>query len=471
MRLSEIVKVLEPCLVDKTAADDAQICGMAYDSRCVKRGNLFACIRGENTDGHLYAGKAEASGAACVLCEQKIEGVGIPQIVVRSTLKALMLLAHAWRQKTQARVVGLTGSCGKTTAKEMLAGILSLHGKTAKSLVNYNNQLGMAHGILNTDGDEAFWVFEAGISNPQDMDELGTMLEPDYALILNVGSGHTEGLGDMGVAWHKSRLLVHMAEGGCGIVSADYPDLVWKAMATHRSPLVLFSSKKGDIAGENSCANFASYLGENAQGEGTYKLVLEGRETTLTCPLAAAYAAENICAVSLTAHLLGVPLATIKQGLAAFHNPAQRFCRKKLGAHIVIDDTYNANPLSMQRMLEAASALGKPLVCLLGEMRELGALAESAHRELGERLATMAVPYIFWKGGHMEDVRLGLEKGGYTGTFTEITSCHLKERLGELLQTAFAQGGITLLAKGSRANALEKELAVAEEVLGGQDVL
>ncbi len=471
MRLSEILAVLEPDLVryHGHGQEDTAVCGMAYDSRQVEPGNLFACIKGETTDGHLYATKAAERGARLVLCEREIEDLSIPQLVVRSTLSSLMHLAHAWRRHTQAKVIGLTGTCGKTTAKEMLAAILALHGKTAKSLVNHNNQLGMAHGILNTQGDEQFWVFEAGISTPQDMDELGSMLEPDYALILNVGPGHTEGLGDMGVAWHKTRLLTHMSEGGVGIVSADYPDLVWKAMGTHRTPLVFFSAKAGEINGKNDCANFAQYLGENEEGLGKYRLVLEGSASTLLCPLAASYAAENICAVAVTSHLLGVPLSTIAQGLAHFENPPQRFRRKTLGKHLVIDDTYNANPLSMQRMLAASAAYGKPLVCLLGEMRELGREAQTCHRELGKSLAEIAPALIFWKGGHACDVEQGLRQAGFSGDFVVLEdTAKAKERFRELLKETTFERGLTLLAKGSRANALEQELAVLEEVLQGE---
>ncbi|MBO4336119.1 MAG: UDP-N-acetylmuramoyl-tripeptide--D-alanyl-D-alanine ligase [Desulfovibrio sp.] len=469
MRLAEILAVLEPCLVRCLGEGDPQVRGMAYDSRQVEPGNLFACFVGETSDGHQYAAKAAESGARLVLCEREIEGLAVPQIIVRNTLKALMLLAHAWRKQCQAKVIGLTGTCGKTTAKEMLAAILALHGKTAKSFVNHNNQLGMAHGILNTEGDEQYWVFEAGISNPHDMDELGSMLLPDYALILNIGPGHTEGLGDMGVAWHKTRLLTHLSEGGVGIVSADYPELVWKAMGTHISPLVFFSAQAGAIGGKNDCANFCQYLGENEAGQGRYRLVLEGSESTVLCPLAASYAAENICAVALTCHLLGLPLATIQAGLANFENPPQRFRRRKLGRHLVIDDTYNANPLSMQRMLMAAHALGKPLVCLLGEMRELGREAEACHRELGRQLAALAPSLIFWKGGHGADLKQGLTSAGYSGPLLMLDgSVDVARSLADFLQKADKRDGITLLAKGSRANALEQELALAEEVLQGE---
>ena len=135
MRLAEILTVLEPCLVRSLGEGDVQVDGMAYDSRKVEPGNLFACLAGETSDGHLYAAKAAESGARLVLCEREIAGLVIPQIIVRSTLKALMLLAHAWRKQSQAKVIGLTGTCGKTTAKEMLASILTLQGKTAKSFV------------------------------------------------------------------------------------------------------------------------------------------------------------------------------------------------------------------------------------------------------------------------------------------------------------------------------------------------
>ena len=108
-------------------------------------------------------------------------------------------------------MVGITGSAGKTTVKELLAHVLSRRGKTACNALNLNNQVGMPLCMLKTDGDEDFWVFEAGISHEGDMDELGAILKPDLALILNVGAAHTEGLGERGVAWHKSRLLAHLA--------------------------------------------------------------------------------------------------------------------------------------------------------------------------------------------------------------------------------------------------------------------
>jgi len=229
MRLSfeEIVRA-----VDGSAVAGAAPCGIVEgvgtDSRAVKPGSLFVCIPGETFDGHDFAVKAIEAGAAALLVSRNpFDAVPpVPLILVEDTVKALGKLAHCWRERLgETRVIGLTGTAGKTTVKELLAQVLSRCGLTAKTHMNLNNQIGLPLSMLAATGEEAFWVMEAGISHPNDMDELGAILEPDLALILNVGPGHAAGLGDRGTAHYKSKLLAHLAPGGTAIISADYPDL------------------------------------------------------------------------------------------------------------------------------------------------------------------------------------------------------------------------------------------------------
>ena len=429
------------------------------DSREAAPGALFVCVPGARVDGHDFAVSAVERGAGAVLASRplpEVAALGAPVFVVPDTVRALGRLAAHWRDKTAAKVVCVTGTAGKTTLKETLAAILAEHGKTARTPLNHNNQIGMPCAVLDTDGDEAFWVMEAGISHEGDMDELAAILRPDLGLILNVGPGHTEGLGGRGVAWHKARLLAHLAPGGTALVSADYADLVAEAEATGIKP-VYFSAAGGD-------APYSARIGE---GAGNFQLELAGEGLTAATPFRGAFGAENAIAAAGAAHLLGLDAEEIRRGFAAATLPPQRCARKELGRWRVIDDTYNANPLSMRRMLEAAAAEARaaslPLVVVLGEMGELGAESAGHHEDLGRLLGELGVAAIFWKGGHGGDVRAGLAAThpDAARVWTEVKG---SEDFAAAWQAPgdFPAGGL-LLFKGSRANRLEELLAALEE--------
>ncbi|MBO4368898.1 MAG: UDP-N-acetylmuramoyl-tripeptide--D-alanyl-D-alanine ligase [Desulfovibrio sp.] len=459
---------------EKDTGNDVFVTSVFYDSREVQDGALFVCIKGETNDGHDYAEKAMEKGARVLLVERKLP-LSLPQIVVKNSIEALGRVAHAWRKRTRAKVIGITGTCGKTTLKDMIAHVLSSSGKTAKSLRNHNNQLGMASGMLNTDGDEDFWVFELGISHPNDMDELASILEPDIGVILNVGAGHTEGLGDMGVAWYKTRLLLHLAQDGKGLVCADYPELVWKAMGTHVSPLYFFSGKEGvvdqtaDKADISQSSSFAYWLSDTPEGKGRYRVFCEGTYHDIVAPVCGAYGAENVMATVLVARLLGLSIDCVIKSLPDLSLPEQRFNRKDLGSYHIIDDTYNANPLSMQRMLDAAKniACDRPLILVLGEMRELGKESSHFHQQLGAHLAALMPKAIFWKGGEGDAVKKGyLQKGGAAPFIPVDDADDFITRFIDLEKEGLISSqGATLLFKGSRANQLEKLIASFEKAV------
>ena len=303
MRLSfeEIVRA-----VDGSAVAGAAPCGIVEgvgtDSRAVKPGSLFVCIPGETFDGHDFAVKAIEAGAAALLVSRNpFDAVPpVPLILVEDTVKALGKLAHCWRERLgETRVIGLTGTAGKTTVKELLAQVLSRRGLTAKTHMNLNNQIGLPLSMLAATGEEAFWVMEAGISHPNDMDELGAILEPDLALILNVGPGHAAGLGDRGTAHYKSKLLAHLAPGGTAIISADYPDLAREARAV-RQELVFFSTSGRQVDYR------AAYVVPAGEDKGLFRLWLDGVSIDVEAPFRGAFGAENVIAVAAVAHRLGL---------------------------------------------------------------------------------------------------------------------------------------------------------------------
>ncbi len=457
MRLSleDIVRAVGGSLVAGASMPAGPIVGVGTDSRAVAPGSLFVCIPGETFDGHDFAGKAAEAGAAALLASRNpFDGVPpVPVVLVDDTVAALGRLAHDWRKRLgpDTRVVGLTGTSGKTTVKELLAQVLGRRGKTAKTRMNLNNQIGLPLSMLAADGDEAFWVMEAGISHPNDMDELGSVLEPDFGLILNVGPGHAAGLGDRGTAHYKSKLLSYLAPGGTAVVSADYPDLVREARAV-RQELVFFSTTGRQVEYR------AAYVVPAGEDKGLFRLWLDGVSVDVEAPFRGAFGAENVIAVAAVAHRLGLTAEEIAAGFVGAVLPKQRFACSRVGGWMVIDDSYNANPLSFSRMLDAAAEMAgdrsdRPLVCVLGEMGELGPLAEDEHRELGRHVAELKPRLVCWKGGHRDDFEAGLKAGRYNGVFCPVASA--EDMLKGLAACGLDGGGGVILFKGSRSNKLE----------------
>ncbi len=457
--------------------------GANMDSRLVKPGDVFVCIGGTRVDGHDFAVQAVSAGAMAVIAERDpFAGceAPVPVLLVKDSIKAIGLWAAAYRAQTKAKVIGITGTAGKTSVKEVLAAVLAVRGATSRNHSNMNNQIGLPLSMLNAGLDDAFWVMEAGISAHHDMDELGAILQPDLAIILNVGMGHLSGLGDKGVAYYKSRFLAWLQKDGLGLVSADYPELA-RESAAHKRRLLHFSTRRSDV--EYS----ASYLGPASAATGRYNVSLRGGHYEMTAPFRGNFGSENVAAIAGAAHLLGLGPKEIALGLAGAALPKQRFYCSSLfytgastnngacagnGEWVLIDDSYNANPLSTGRMLETAAEmsreLSRKLVLVMGEMLELGEESEAAHREIGRKMAMADL--ICWKGGQAEAVEQGLKEAGCKGRFMRVGSAdEFREVLRGLGEDEMLTGGVALF-KGSRGNRLEELAEVFKEKFKGQPI-
>lgn len=431
---------------------DGQFDSVSTDSRKVRPGQLFFCLRGDNFDGHDYAAQAAASGAAALVADRPLElTTPCPVLLVADTLMALGRLANAWRGQSRATVIGVTGTAGKTTVKELLAGILSRLGPTAKSHKNFNNRVGLPLNILATTGQEQYWVMEAGISEPGEMELLGRILEPDMAVITNVGPGHLSGLGDVtGVATNKSRLLAYLKPGGRAFINIDCPDLV-------RESRLITDQVYGFSGADENAFYYGAYLGPaGTAGSGTGRFLLRfGAESlVLTLPRRGRFWAENFIAAAGAAHMLGAALEQIRDGLEEAEFPEQRFMCRQIGGWLIMDDAYNANPLSMRAALQAASemALGRDLVCVMGEMRELGQEAADLHHHLGLEIAACGCQAVLWHGGFKDQVRAGLAQGRFGGRFCSFGDLDsFRQAWSDLGMPAGA-----VLVKGSRANRLDE---------------
>lgn len=448
---------------------DTPLCGVSIDSRKLKPGELFFCIPGENFDGHNFATAAALAGAAAIVAEkEKVaedflsgpEGREVPVLRVDAAIPALGRLARFWRDRATAKVVAVTGSAGKTTVKELLSRVLEEAGDVARNPMNLNNQIGLPLSMLAASGEEKYWVMEVGISLPEDMVVLGEILCPDIALVLNVGPAHLSGLGDRGVAHYKAQLLSFLTKGGTGLINADYSELVNEARR-HYSDMVLFTSQGRDVPYSGG------YIGQDQDGLGRYRLHFEGKSFQVKAPLLGAVGAENVTAVAAVAHILGLGEEMIARGLAAAKLPAQRFSQNRAGKWLVVDDSYNANPLSCERALSAAAELasGVPLVLVMGEMGELGAVAGDLHRELGKFMAEIRPRAIFWKGGYLEEIKEGLGLGDWPGEVLFLTD---DAAFAELFAGFKLSPGV-ILFKGSRLNKLERLVEIFKREMGHEE--
>lgn len=458
LSLSEIAHCLDLC------APDVEICGVAIDSRKIKPGDLFVCLPGERVDGHDYAPKALEAGAAAILAQRPLSSCSAPVLIVPDTEKALGKIAAWWRKKTKAKVICITGTAGKTTLKETLAAILTLAGKTAYTKGNENNQLGLPLTILSADGDEAYWLLEAGISHAGDMEYLGKIAQPDLAIILNVGAGHTAGLGDHGVAWHKTRLLTCLAPQGTALINADYPDLLTETTRLGID-FKCFRSKPGWCT-----------FGLIEQDQGVFNIDMNGSKESFATPFNGAYGSELALAAVGAATLLGIGADTIQAGFSSTVLPGQRYQRSQAGAYTIIDDTYNANPLSMRRMLEAAAQEARnadlPLIAVLGEMGELGDLAPVEHIQLGKFLALIKPAAVFWKGAWFNEIAKAM-----TGADADMETYRQMGIMPLSTPEEFTNTWAALpekalvFFKGSRANKLEDFLEAFRKKQEIKDVL
>jgi UDP-N-acetylmuramoyl-tripeptide--D-alanyl-D-alanine ligase len=444
------------------AVGDRNVLSFSQDSRALTPDSVFVCAKGEQVDGHDFAAAALEKGAIALIVERDpFAGLApVPLFLVENSLAAITALAAERRRqaaRTGVKVVGITGTAGKTSLKEVLAAVLGTRARTAKNFMNMNNQWGLPLSMLNAAEDAVFWVLEAGISRAKDMDELAGLLQPDLAIILNVGPGHLSGLGDRGVAYYKSRLLAHLAENGQALLNADYPDLM-RESAAYPVPRKLFSSV-------NSGVDFyAAYAGPAGATAGCYLVQTAGQENIeVTAPFRGAYGAENVAAIVGAATLLGLSRDEIKAGMSGAALPRQRFNCRIFENTLLIDDSYNSNPLSAARMLDSAAEIALehklPLFLVMGEMLELGEEASPVHLELGKNMAASGAQAVIWKGGRSEDVRQGLDEAGFKGGFASAQDTEeFRVQMSRLLKKSAGRGAV--LFKASRGNRLEQFVEV-----------
>jgi UDP-N-acetylmuramoyl-tripeptide--D-alanyl-D-alanine ligase len=430
---------------------DVPLHGVSTDSRTLQAGDLFIPLRGERFDGHDYLNQAVRHGAAACLSEEVVAGLTIPVIQVRDTLQALGDLAHAVRQRFSGPVIGITGTSGKTTTKEMLAAILARTGSGLKSAGNFNNLVGVPLTLFGLRPVHCWAVIEMGMSARGEIARLAQIAAPQVGIITNVGAGHLEKLGGIsGVARAKGELFIHLPAGGTAIVNADDPQI---------GQLPLANGVRRLLFGTGTDAQVRATAIAAADGVVSFTLHLPGAEAPVLLPLPGRHNVQNALAAAAAAWALEVPMDDIVAGLAEFKPcPGRMELIELPGDLLVLEDSYNANPLSMRAALDTLDDLGRPgrRIAVLGDMLELGQAARELHFEVGTLVARQA-DWLFTLGELAREIAAGAEANGLAAEriVTSDTVGELLDRLRPILRP-----GDRLLIKGSRGMRMERVSAL-----------
>jgi UDP-N-acetylmuramoyl-tripeptide--D-alanyl-D-alanine ligase len=426
---------------------DVMVQGFSTDSRTLQAGDLFIALRGERYDGHDYIAQAVRHGAAACLSEEVIAGLSIPVVQVRDTLAAMGDLAQSLRRRFSGPVVGITGTSGKTTTKEMLAAILARTGPGLKSSGNFNNLIGVPLTLFGLSPEHRWAVIEMGMSARGEISRLTQIGEPAIGIITNVGAAHLETLGGIsGVARAKGELFIHLPAGGTALVNADDPQICQLPVANGVHRVLFGSAPEAQVRASAVTA---------VDGSVHFTLHLPGIDIPVQLPLPGRHNVQNALAAAAAAWVLAVPAADIAAGLAEFRPcPGRMELLELPGDLVILEDSYNANPMSMRAALDALHDLGRPgrRIAVLGDMLELGEAARDLHRDVGALVAERA-DWLFTLGELAREIAAGAVDHGLPEERV-VAATTLDELLGRL--SAVLQPGDRLLIKGSRGMRMER---------------
>jgi UDP-N-acetylmuramoyl-tripeptide--D-alanyl-D-alanine ligase len=436
------------------------VSGVCIDTRTLAVGDAFVAIQGQ-TDGHRHLKDAVARGAACLVVHTLPDDVPatLPVVLVEETTRALGRFAAWHRARFTVPVAAVTGSNGKTTTKELMAGALSALGPVLKPAGSFNNQWGLPLTLLEITAAHRAVAIEIGTNHPGEIGALSALARPTVAAVTVVSTAHTEFLGSLDeVAVEKGALVAAVPAEGAVVLNVDDPRVA--AMAARSRARVLTVSARGPAdlravdAAEAPDGGLVITL-EAHRGRHTARLAFAGRHNVVNA----------LCAGGV-ALALGVPLADIAAGLESARPAKGRVVWREAGGVRILDDTYNANPASVLAALETLRGArgARRLVVALGDMLDLGDISAAAHREVGEAVVAAGVAELVGVGRHalaaVEAARArGLAEAHHVTTFEDTVALLLK-RLAP---------GDALLVKGSRGMRMERVVDALLARLGGED--
>lgn len=436
MNLSDISRVLNvPC------QHDTPVSSISIDSRHVQPGQLFIAIRGERFDGHDFIAEVAHLGAVAVVCEHFTPNVAIPQLVVPSTVNALAAIATWYRQQFTCPVIAVTGSNGKTTVKEMIARILPPPAFATQG--NLNNHIGAPLSVLRLQAEHRYAVFELGASHLGEIAHTVAIVQPQVALINNIGPAHIEGFGSIdGVARAKGEIYQGLPADGTLIINDDdaYAHF-WDDMITQQRTVLRFST-------QHPAAFYAKDIVLLQNGNAEFQLVMPTGQALVQLKVPGFHHVSNALAAAACCYAVGIPLATIVEGLEAFSGVSGRMTiHTGKQQATIIDDTYNANLRSTLTAVDVLAKRQGTRILVLGDMAELGDYGERHHEEIGLAAREQGIDWLMTYGTLSAKSTQAFGVNGRHYDSQQALTNDLLQRL---------DAHTTVLVKGSRSAAMER---------------
>jgi len=455
---------------------DVEVQGCIIDSRQAQGGEMFFALPGEQVDGHDYIEAAWKNGAVLVIADEarfrgaksehvQLDETKVPErkalLLVKSVVSALQELAASWRRELKAKVVGVTGSNGKTTTKDMIYAVLSRNFRVYRNKQNHNNELGLPLTILNAPLGTEILILEMGMRGLGEIKALCEIAKPDIGVITNIGTTHLELLlTQERIAQAKWELVDALPDDGKAIINAEDSFSVQKAANDPHS--ICFYGLEGAFAAP-------LIKGERLRPWGllgtTFEVAYKDESTTTNLPLPGTHNVLDALAALAVGTVFGVSLDRGSHGLSELELSKMRLeVRQGVLGTILINDVYNANPVSMQASLQVHKerAAGNKTLAILGDMYELGISAESGHQDVGRTLAELGISELITVGKLAEEIAQGARRAGYAEEHIKVTSSReeaIEQALGLLARLG---PGTWVLIKGSRGMRMEEITAKLE---------
>ena len=420
--------------------DDAKVTSMVIDSRKVVEHALFVALKGEHVDGHDYLDSALEKGASGALVEKYCESQ-IPQVKVDNCSEAMAALARACRDEYKGKVFGITGSCGKTTSKEMLVSILSVDSKVSYTQGNLNNELGVPLTVCDIDDKSAFAVVEMGAAQMGDIAYLMSIADPDVSVITNVREAHVGRFGsEKNISIGKAEIYSHLSAQRSAAVNVDeiYAN-GWLDMLKDQSVLTYsIEGKAADLQALNI---------QPAPDRTDFELSYDGQFHAVSLAVPGVHNVANALCATACALLVGVKISNIVRGLEKFSSFSSRLEKLEgFWGGVLVDDTYNANPAAMKAAIDVLARYPGRKFLVVGDMAELGDDSLAMHAEIGQYASQQNIDQFYCVG---TDIRAAAKAFGGDARVFESKADLVKAISEHLSQTD------TVLVKGSRSAALE----------------
>jgi UDP-N-acetylmuramoyl-tripeptide--D-alanyl-D-alanine ligase len=433
---------------------DIDVGPISTDSRTLAPGDIYCALSGERFDGHAFLADALAKGAKAFILERPDPSLPVPQLQVAQVDRALGQIAHLWR-KTQFTGVlfAITGSCGKTTVKGLLAAIAQEAGPSLATLGNLNNHLGVPMTLLKLRPEHRYAVIEMGASGLGEIAYLAQMAQPQVALVNNVMPAHVEGFGSLAaIAREKQSIYQSLGTSGTAVINLDDPYSQDALRSTRASHQWAFSTQptralRHLAKAQDLSLSLATDARADAAGRMAFTWCIDGQQVPVQLQLIGQHNLGNALAAATLAYAGGIDPALIAAGLGRFSGEKGRMQAKTTpeGA-ILIDDTYNANPGSLAAAIDYLALCPSPRVLVLGDMKELGQDALAEHRRMGAYAAARGIEALFCCGDLSRATAEGFGQGGAHFDQQDTLLQALRARLAP---------GLTLLVKGSRSSRME----------------